>query len=914
MSITTIANNTITFYNGNVGIGITNPTTPFAVSGGFDLNGSITCDSVALTGPFTALDSGTQAEFKEWVSSIADEAKENWWSSATTPILSKSADIIANEAPTVEYLFGSLGDTGTNATALTIAGTGAAIAVKNDDTTVGNYLLVDGTSTGVVYASAPITTTTAELISGGAGTGSGLTMSFDIKWENIGNGAGYYSIGIGQGLGAISAWTQSTSTTATGVAFGRSGVDHSILLTTSTGQWIKAGLFALHVTTWRHIDIVFSPTSISPNVYINGSFNSTIDLSYGSATSLSLAASSATRTHFAVEGTDAYRVANFRLWKRPLSASELLNNYNVSQSTMLNIPIFSLYKGSTLLSDGRVLFVPNGSTSMYIYNPSTNTYSSGVSATGYNGGVLLPDDRVVLVPDTATTIALYEPNGNTVATSLSATQYAGGVLLPNSTVLFVPSNATTVGIYTPYATTPAVTDGAALPVISSSLTSKYSGAVLLADGRVLLVPNAASCLQLYNYETNSFDTTVSALSATGYSGGVLLPDGRVVLVPNTATTIKIFDPVGKSLTNSVSLTGYDGGVLMPDGRVMLVPNTASDVAYFNPTTSALTVTGIGALDSLNIYSTAVGCYAFKRLFKEYTGAQIRLRRSATESIDVWFSNTGAIIKYQVVGGSVVVTNSLTSWINGASPIYISIWYDQSVKAKNLTQTTTTVQPQFEYDKLLQGYGVKFTGTESMSAGNAFSSTTVSDMQSIMRVREISRQYNYTVSFNGTATSTPQFCILQTNNQWVFDANNNQTSTARVFSVANITQVNAVSQVSAYKATSTNPGLTVDNITYSSTTNISNATVSGGLLIGGFTAYFYKGFFQYLITLSTKTTNANTQAVFDILKDNSNNYNGATLIPDGRIVIAPAGANNIGLVTGLPTVSVERCLHPCFNKF
>jgi len=86
MSITTIANNAITYSNGNFGIGVTNPTSDsLSLPGGTEIKGSVTCDSVALSGAFTKLTTGTQEEFKSWVQSITDDAKENWWSKAAVP-------------------------------------------------------------------------------------------------------------------------------------------------------------------------------------------------------------------------------------------------------------------------------------------------------------------------------------------------------------------------------------------------------------------------------------------------------------------------------------------------------------------------------------------------------------------------------------------------------------------------------------------------------------------------------------------------------------------------------------------------------------------------------------------------------------------------------------------------------------
>ena len=713
--------------------------------------------------------------------------------------------------------------------------------------------------------------------------------------------------------------TSGSTTTATGFAIGRLG---EFMLIDAAGNFlnnaIPSGFASIFLSTsgWTRIDIVFDTNSLAPTLYINGAFNSRITLSTNPvATSFILDASESTRTHFAVEGTDAYNVSNFRLWKRPLSAIEISNNYAIRNSTVALYPSLTNHKGSIMLPDGRVLFVPNNSSNAYIYTPSTNSFAIGLAATGYNGGVLLPDGRVVFVPDTATVVSLYNSYGNTLTTTaLAATGYAGGVLLPNGSVLFVPSGAATVAIYTPYATTPAVTAAQALPVVSSSLASKYSGGVLLADGQVLLVPNAASCLQLYNTSTNIFDTAVSALSATGYSGGVLLSDGRVVLVPKSATTIKIFDS-SSLIETSVSATGYDGGILLPDGNVMLVSNQKSELAYFNPTTSVLTIAPIGALDHLDIYATAVGCYAFRNLFKQYTGAHIRLRRAVNDEIDVWFNHMGKITKYQIVAsgvsGATVVSDSITSWINSATPIYVSRWYDQSVGAKHLTQTTTTVQPRFEYDKLLGGYGVKFTGTETMTAGNLFATTTISDMQCIMRLRETVRAFNNGLSFNGTDNSNTRFIMeLYSGSGWYWDPNISN----RVNLPATTTVTGAITHVSAYRysAGTIKTALTVNGISATTTANVAG-TVSGGLRIGGASNY-YQGFFQYLITLSAKTSDANTQAVFDILKDTTSYYNGGTLIPDGRVVLTPAGANNFGIVSGLPQVPVERCLHPCFNKF
>ena len=67
-----------------------------------------------------------------------------------------------------------------------------------------------------------------------------------------------------------------------------------------------------------------------------------------------------------------------------------------------------------LVPDGRVVFVPYNSATIGLYDPSTNTFTSGPGLgpdqSKFAGGVLLPDGRVVFVPRNSATIGLYDPS------------------------------------------------------------------------------------------------------------------------------------------------------------------------------------------------------------------------------------------------------------------------------------------------------------------------------------------------------------------------------------------------------------------------------------------------------------------------------------------------------------------------
>ena len=261
-------------------------------------------------------------------------------------------------------------------------------------------------------------------------------------------------------------------------------------------------------------------------------------------------------------------------------------------------PATSAYNGGVLLPDGRVVFVPNFASSIGLFNPMTNTFSSILGMPGnyaYSGGVLLPDGRVLFVPANATTIGLFNPMTSaysTITGTPGGYGYVGGVLLPDGRVLLVPSSSTTIGFFNP-ATNTYSTITPTSPSLSGG--NAYQCGVLLPDGRVVFVPANAANIGIFNSTTNTFNTIPITAVANAYMGGVLLPDGRVLFVPYSATTLGIFNPTTSTFSTITGIAisnAYAGGVLLPDGRVALIPYSSATVGIFNPLTNTYSTIGI----------------------------------------------------------------------------------------------------------------------------------------------------------------------------------------------------------------------------------------------------------------------------------------------------------------------------------
>jgi len=294
------------------------------------------------------------------------------------------------------------------------------------------------------------------------------------------------------------------------------------------------------------------------------------------------------------------------------------------------------YKGSVLLPDGRVLFVPSSASNVGIFNPFTLTFSAiipsgagrggafsgGVllangnvlmipqtasanicnfspsslilsntttipAGTGFDGGVLIPNGNVVMIPSLGSNIGMYNPNSTPpIYTNLTATSginYVGGVLIPNGNVVMYPITASsTIGMYNPSVTPPVFSS-----ITVTGGTPSCQGAVLTPNGNVIGIPLSGSNIGLFNPTTLTYSNiTMTGVTGGGFITGGLLPSGNIVMCPYTASNVGMVDPDARTYSNAARAAGFVGTTVLPSGRVVFTPYTAANVGILDTFTPA----------------------------------------------------------------------------------------------------------------------------------------------------------------------------------------------------------------------------------------------------------------------------------------------------------------------------------------
>jgi len=98
------------------------------------------------------------------------------------------------------------------------------------------------------------------------------------------------------------------------------------------------------------------------------------------------------------------------------------------------------------------------------------------------------------------------------------------------------------------------------------------------------------------------------------------------------------------------------------------------------------------LDTLSVQPKAA--YSTRLLRTVYTGPALRVRRSNDSAqINVYFDSTGIVSLFSRVSSNGLNRDTLFSQWAGNSNVFVTIWYDQTGKGINATQTTLSYQPR-----------------------------------------------------------------------------------------------------------------------------------------------------------------------------------------------------------------------------
>ncbi len=285
-------------------------------------------------------------------------------------------------------------------------------------------------------------------------------------------------------------------------------------------------------------------------------------------------------------------------------------------STVFNDTIF--YHATVLLPTGEVLVIggqdesgiPKAEVFRYSYaTPSWTSLSVGTFARQRHGAVQLLDGRVFLTggyngSDTNTTI-LFNPadNSRVYAASMAANRIDHTAsLLPDGKVLVAGGQnydgaawhwLKEAELYNPQTNT-----WQTLPDMANA--KFHPTATLLPDGRVLVVggQSANGSAEIWNPQTGSWTVAANPSYAHEMHTATLLKDGRVLVAGGETDKAEVYDPLANSWMNTANTLSlnrvWHTATLLPNGSVLLVGgshlNAPNNADIYNPVTNSFTQT------------------------------------------------------------------------------------------------------------------------------------------------------------------------------------------------------------------------------------------------------------------------------------------------------------------------------------
>jgi hypothetical protein len=183
--------------------------------------------------------------------------------------------------------------------------------------------------------------------------------------------------------------------------------------------------------------------------------------------------------------------------------------FNGSTSTFSNMVSISSTGpgciGGVLLPTGNIMCIPFRNSNIIQYSPTARTFSNTSIGTGFFGGVLTPNGNIVCVPYTSANVVVVNPTGNPpyafsniAVNRTGGGGFAGGVLLPNGSIVLTPFTNSNVGLVDPST----LTYSNIVPQGGAPQANAFVGASLTTDGRVVFCPSSATNVMVLNTTTS----------------------------------------------------------------------------------------------------------------------------------------------------------------------------------------------------------------------------------------------------------------------------------------------------------------------------------------------------------------------------------------------------------------------------
>jgi len=270
------------------------------------------------------------------------------------------------------------------------------------------------------------------------------------------------------------------------------------------------------------------------------------------------------------------------------------------------------YEGVVKVRDGRMVFCPHYMTNVLVLDPrfgafTINTYGT-VTNNVARGATLTADGQVVCTP-ISTTIGVFDPHTNTYSSTSFTSSASGGytfvgdgALAANGNVIFAPAAERRVGVYTPSTATLVTVDiSASVPDYNSG--GAFYGACTWAPGELIFfAPADHTHIGIFDGVTNTYSQATTALSSLTYAaqassqiyrGCTAAKRDRIVFHPRSADAFLVYTPSTGACIEVPVATGWQAsaGTLGADGKIYITPLSASQMAVFDP--DALTYEFIG---------------------------------------------------------------------------------------------------------------------------------------------------------------------------------------------------------------------------------------------------------------------------------------------------------------------------------